>query len=158
MKHLAFILSLFCILLLAGCRTTNSVQKRKMMTEVTQNSLEQAVIQMYTDSIRQRMVLAIESIHVELPTSSFVEESVSRSRKPMPSIRLKAYGIAFRSEQKKSANKQTVTELKETVTSLSQKAKNRDTQKTKPNKVFLWISVCITLFLIVCIAYRISRK
>lgn len=158
MKHLAFILSTFCILLLAGCRTSTSVQKGKKTTEATQSSLEQAVIQMYTDSIRQRMILAIESIHVELPTPSFVEESVSRSKNPMPSIRLKAYGIAFRSEQKKTANKQTVTELKETETSVSQKAKIRDTQKTKPDKVFMWISVCITLFLIVCIAYRISRK
>ena len=157
MKHIAFILSSFCILLLAGCRNTTSLQEEKTTKKATQSCFKQTVIQMSSDSIDQRMVMSAESLYMELPLL-LTEDSLVMSSKPKPKVVLKAYGISLRTKQSQSTDKQVVTKIEGIKTSVSQKTKERNCQKTKSNKVFMWVSACSTLFLLVCIAYRISRR
>jgi len=90
--------------------------------------------------------------------SALSEDSIITSRKPKPGIKLKAYGITLHSKQEQQTECQTITESKRCQLALSQKAKIRDSQKTSSDKIVLWISVCCILFLLICIAYRISRR
>lgn len=158
MKQFANLSILFCILLMAGCRTAKSMQKEETRVENRVEVFDSTVLHSYADSLYRQMVLSVDSLCVEVTPMTFDTDTSKSNTKPQHRVQLRAYGIRLNTTQEHKNKERKLSDIRKMKTSDLQKTKISINQRARPKSKSAWAFICLALLLIAYIVYCIRKK
>lgn len=158
MKQLVNLSILFCILLMAGCRTAKSVQKEETRAENRVEVFDSTALHSYADSLYRQMLLSVESMCVEVTPMTFDTDTSTSNTKPQHRVQLRAYGIRLNTTQEHKNKEHTLSGIRKMKKSDLQKTKISISQRAGSKSKSAWVFICLALLLIAYIVYCIRKK